>query len=34
MGRNHPEMSLSAMKNADFFKSNPKNLAASLGKVN
>jgi len=27
-------MTISAMKDADFFKSNPKNLAASLGKVN
>ena len=34
MGRNHPEMTISAMKNASFFKSNPKNLAISLGKVN
>jgi len=27
-------MTVSTMKNTDFFKSNPKNLATSLGKAN
>jgi len=33
-GRNHPEATILAIKNTDFFEFNPKNLAVSIGKVN